>query len=190
MRVLAATIVLLCACERQPQPGPPVHLVAGASDTVVVNSRYPMALPVRALDAMGRTVAGAPIRYTWAGHDSLPVTATGAVTCTRSGDFAVRAALGPLTLRLVVQCRRVEYVRMSGPLQFVLGDSALSQPFAIRFVAYGADARPIAPVMAGVSVGNTGIASFRGLLLSPREREITWANVRVGGYILVRWLFE
>ncbi len=74
----------------------------------------------------------------------------------------------------------MEYVRIPGPLQFVLGDSALSQPLALPVVAYGADARPIAPFVAGVSVRDTGVATLRGLTLSPRSRGITQASARVG----------
>ena len=181
MRLFSATMALLSACGHEPPPArPPARLVAGASDTVVVNSEYPTTLPVRALDAEGRTVAGTSIRFVSAGSHSLPITAAGAVTCPRSGDFVVRATLDRLMLPLAVQCRLVEYVRTPGPIQFVLGDSMLSLPIAVRFVSYDAKARPISPAVAHVSVGDTSIVSLHGRVISPRRRGITWANARVG----------
>ncbi len=182
VRALATILVLLAACEEhpQPRPGPPMRLVSGASDTIVVNSHYPVTLSVRALDASGNVVTAAPVRFTWIGGDSVPVTTTGAVTCTRSGDLAVRAALGTLALRLIVQCRRVENVRLPGPLQFVLGDTALTRPIPLTFVAYDASAHPISPARATAGVGDSLVARLHGLLLSPQGRGITWAGVRVG----------
>ena len=160
--------------------GPAVRLTAGPTETVIINGRHPTPLAVRALDAAGRTVAGAPVRYAWAGGDALPVTPGGDVTCTRSGDLVVRAVSGRVAARLRVQCRVVEYVSIPGPLQFVLGDSALSRPVPLPVVTYGADARPIAPAVAGVSVRDTDIATLRGLILAPRRRGITLASASVG----------
>ena len=76
-----------------------------------------------------------------------------------AGDIAVRASLGALTKRLVVQCRLVEYVRIPGPLQFILGDSALSQPLQVPIAAYGVDGRPINHFVASIGVGNRDIAT-------------------------------
>lgn len=180
IRFLAATLVLLSACGTQPQSGPPVRLVVGASDTVVVNSRHPTALAVHALDAEGRAVVGAPISYAWAGGDSLPVSPSGDITCTKSGDFTVRAVSGHLAKRLVVQCRLVEYVRLSGPLQFVLGDQTLSRPFALPLAAYGSDGRPISPIAGSVLVKDTSIAALKGLTLYPRARGITGLGAHIG----------
>lgn len=180
MRFLAATPVLLCACGAHAPSGPPIRLSAGASDTVVVNSRHPTPLPVHVLDAAGRTVAGAPVRYAWLSGDSLPVTPTGDVTCTRSGDAAVGAASGRLTTRLLVRCRVVEYVRLPGPLQFVLGDSALSRPFPLPVAAYGADGRPVTLLTGSARVRDSSVATLRGLTLYPRARGITIAGTHFG----------
>jgi hypothetical protein len=181
VRILTAALMVLCACERQPQSGPPARLVSGRSDTIVVNSRYPMALAVRALDAEGRgAAAGATISYAWVSGDSFPITPTGDVTCTKSGDAVVRAALGSLSTRLVVLCRLVEYVSIPGPLQFVLGDSALSRPFELPLVAYDTNGRPISPVVASILVKDSAIAVLRGRMLFPRARGITVVGAHVG----------
>jgi hypothetical protein len=194
------TLLLLslavCTCNVPAPPGPPVRLVAGAAgaadaeeaaeaaeaaDTIVVNSRWPTALPVRALDAAGRAVAAAPIRYEREGGAPLPVAPAGAVTCARAGDLTVRATLGRLPpRRLVVRCRPVAHVRIPGPLQFILGDSAYTRPYALPVTAYGPDGRPVHLVVGRVSVGDTAIATLRGLTLHPRARGITQAGAHIG----------
>lgn len=175
----AALSLFLSTCS-PPQQGRPVRLVHSTSDTVVLNSRHPSPLAVRALDAMGAPIVNAPIRYAWTGGDSLPVTPTGEVTCIRSGDFTVRALLGGLVKRLKVQSRVVEYVRIPGPLQFVLGDSGLSRPLSLPLSAYDTNGRPIIRYGASVGVKDTGIATVRGLTLFPRKRGITALGAHIG----------
>src|SRR5437899_12321421 len=130
MRILKAAIVFfgLHACGGRSATGPAVRLTTGASDTFIINSRYPRALPVHALDAKGRIIAGAPIRFEWATGAEVPVANAGAVTCTRSGDLGVRAVLDRLATRVFVLCRLVGYVVIAGPIQFIIGDSELSRP--------------------------------------------------------------
>lgn len=182
MRILTTTIALFAACAGEPQAarGPAVRLAAGASDTIIVNSRRPTLLAIRALDAAGRAVAGAPIRYEWVDGAPLPVTTTGEVTCTRSGDHAVRALLGSLAARVLVRCRPVEYVRIPGPVQFILGDSTMSQPATLPVAAYGADGRQVALFDAQLRVEDSGVATPVGLTLHPRSRGITLTSVTVG----------
>ena len=170
----------VCACEHSSPPILPVRLVLGVSDTLVVSGRYPTTLPVRAVDARGRTAVGAPVRFSRVGGDTLPLSPTGVVTCSRSGDIAVRAALGSLTKQFLVQCRLVSYVQIPGPLQFILGDSALSQPLQVPVSAYGADGRPLNHFVASIGVGDSDIAIVRGNSLSARRRGITFVAARVG----------
>jgi hypothetical protein len=181
MALLALTVG---ACDVAPAPGPPVRLVAGvleASDTVVVNSRWPTPLPVRALDPAGRPVAAAPIRYEREGGAPLPVTPAGAVTCTRAGDLTVRATLGHAPpRRLVVRCRPVAHVRIPGPLQFILGDPAHTRPHALPVAAYGPDGRPVRLFVGRAFVVDSGVATLRGLTLAPRARGITRVGAHVG----------
>ena len=182
MRILTTTIVLLSvyACGVPSKAGPAVRLATGRSDTVIVNSRRATALPIQALDAAGRAVAGAPIRYAWAGGDSLPVDTAGTVTCTRPGDLAVRVSLGRISARVFVRCRPVEYVRFPGPVQFILGDSEMNRPIQLPVTAYGADGRPVVVFAGGAEVSDTGVAMLRGLTLYPRSRGITTAGAYIG----------
>jgi hypothetical protein len=175
-------VVLLAACAPRAQQvsGPAVRLTAGAGDTVIVNSSWPTRLPVRAVDAAGGTVAGAPIRFQWAGGDSLAVDTTGAVTCTRRGDLLVHAALGSLATRVLVRCRPVKYVRIPGPIQFVLGDSELTRPRALPVEAYGANGRRVALIAGSAWMGDSSVAALHGLTVYPRSRGITIASAHVG----------
>lgn len=157
-----------------------MRLAAGASDTIIVNNRAPSPLPLRALDVAGREVPGAPIRFTWVGGDTLPIDSSGTVSCTRSGNFAVRATLGSMATRVVVRCRPVEYLRIPGPLQFILGDSATSQPLALPVEAYGPDGRRVIEFAGSAQVNDSRVAALRGLTVIPRTRGITLAGVTVG----------
>jgi len=65
-------------------------------------------------------------------------------------------------------------------LQFILGDSALSQPLQVPVAAYDADGRPISHFVASIGVGNTGIATIRGGALSSHRRGITFVSARIG----------
>lgn len=176
---LAIVLQIVCACAEGPSREPAVRLATGASDTIVINSRWPSALPVHALDARGRIVAGAPIRFTWANGAELPVTNGGAVTCTTSGDLGVRAVLDSLTIHVFVRCRPVDQVHIQGPIQFVLGDPELSRAQSLSVGAYGADRRPVAPFNAAIGLVDSDVASLDGTTLTPRSRgkTIVWAHI-------------
>lgn len=143
----AVIVILLTgtSCNPEPSPGLPVRLViGGGSDTVVINARRPTSLPVRALDARGRVVVGAPITYVLDVGQQLPLTSTGEVSCSHAGDYVVRASVAALNTRVAIRCRPVDNLRIPGPLQFILGDSVLGQPRDVPLYAYGAGGQPVA----------------------------------------------
>lgn len=182
MRILTSlsAFLALCTCQIAPSAGPVVRLAAGASDTIIVNSRRPTPLPVKALDAEGRIVAKAPIRYTRMNGDSLPMDSLGVMTCTRAGDLTVRAALANLATLISVLCRPVEYVRLPGPLQFILGDSEMDGPSLLPVTAYGPDGHPVVVFSGRADVVDNGVAVLRGLTLYPRSRGITRTDAYIG----------
>jgi len=182
MRTLKLGIVLfaLSACEGRSAPRPAVRLAADASDTIIINSRWPRALPVHAFDAEGHIVPGAPIRFERVDGATIPVAGAGAVTCSRSGDLDVRAVLDSLTTRVFVRCRLVEYVMIEGPIQFVLGDSALSRPRELQVGAYGADRRPVSLFTASIGLADKRLALLRGDTVTPRLRGSTVVDVHIG----------
>jgi hypothetical protein len=74
----------------------------------------------------------------------------------------------------------VEYLRMNGPLQFVLGDSMLGQPKELPIDAYGPDGHRVALIAGYANTGDSNVAALHGLTLYPRRRGISGAFVRVG----------
>ena len=175
-------LVLLCisACGVSPNGGPPVRLGTDSSDTLIVNNRSPTTLPVHAFDAAGRTIPAAPIHFTWVSGDSMPIDTAGSLTCKRSGDLIVRASLASLSANVFVRCRPTEYVRIPGPIQFILGDSEMTRPLALPVAAYAADGRPVTMFDATVQVKDHDITTLDGLTLYPRSGGITLAWVRIG----------
>ncbi len=182
MQSLRVVVVLLAAtgCAEKPGPGPAVLLSTGASDPIIINSRWPKPLPVHGLDAKGRIIAGAPIRFTRASGAEFPVANDGTVTCAGSEDLSVRADLGSLTTNVLVRCQPVEYVRIQGPIQFVLGDSDLSRPRPFSVGVYNADWQPVSPYTADITLLDSRIATLAGTTLTPLFRGKTVLGVHVG----------
>ena len=58
IQLILAALIFLVACERAP-----ARLVAGKADTVVVNNRRPVQLPVRVVDARGGVLESSGVRY-------------------------------------------------------------------------------------------------------------------------------
>jgi hypothetical protein len=179
---LLATIALAAACNRNGSatPGPAVRLAAGTSDTMIVNDVAPTPILVRALDASGRSIPSAAIRYEPIQGDSIRLTAEGMLSCQRRGDAVIRATLDRLSVSLFVLCRPVEDVRIPGPVQFVLGDSTLSLPRVVPIAAYDAGRRAVVQLTGSLMVLDTNVSTINGTTLSPRARGITLVSARVG----------
>lgn len=177
---IAPVAVTACMGEARATSRRAVRVSAGASDTVVVNSLWPTALPVRALDDEGRVVPGAHIRYVWAGGTPVSVAPTGEVRCRGTADAVVRATLAELKSSITVRCRPVKWVRIPGPVQFILGDPARSRPQALPVHAYGPDGRGVVQTAGVAMVKDSTIAVLRGTTLFPRARGITTVGVHIG----------
>lgn len=177
MRCAPWSAMVLAASGCATDPGPPVRLAA--SDTIVINSRLPEPLPVRALDANDDTIT-APIRFQRVGGDSLPVTEAGVVTCTRAGNLSVRASLDSLTALTFVRCLPVDYIRIGKIMQFILGDSLLSRPQVLPVAAYLRGGIGVAPFNLRVDLGDTAVAAVRGTTIIPLRRGSTVAGAYVG----------
>lgn len=184
MRILrvAALVFGGYACRGSSPAGSPVRLAGDISDTIIINSRWPKLLPVRAFDAKGRTVVGAPIRFERLGGADIPITSAGAVKCTRSGDLSVRAVLDSLTTHLLVRCRLVDTVQVQGPIQFVLGDSELGRPRAFALGVYSADGRPVSLFTASMFLIDSAVATLRGTTIYPRLQGVSLVQVHVGDH--------
>lgn len=168
------TVGVAGACQRATRE--PARILAGQADTVVVNHRGPMRLPVRVLDAAGRVIAETGVRFAWASGDPVAISPHGEVKCARQADARVRARVGHVTATFLVRCRPVETLRFHGPIQLVVGDTAQRLPVA----AYGADNRKVELLDATVWVGDTSIVELDGQRVRPRRWGASILSVSVG----------
>jgi hypothetical protein len=169
--IAAVALLVMSACK-----GAPARLVAGIADTVVVNNRRAVQLPVRVLDAAGHVLPATGVRYRWTAGAPVSVSAAGVVTCTQPGDATVRASLGHLATDLILRCRPVQDVRGTRMMNLVVGDPAQDVPFE----AVDVDGRPVTMLTGQVSVGDSTIATLDGLHIRARAPGATDVTMRVG----------
>lgn len=169
--ILAVLFLSLDACK-----GPPARLVAGRADTVIVNNRRPVQLPIRVLDASGRDLDSSGVHYQWMAGATVSVSTTGVVKCTDAGDATVRASLGSLVTHLVVLCRPVRDVRTIRMMNLVVGDPAQELPFE----AVDADGRSVTLLSGQVTVKDSTIATVEGVSIRARAPGSTDLTMRVG----------
>jgi hypothetical protein len=169
--ILAALFFTLAACK-----GPPARLVAGRADSVIVNNRRPVQLPIRVLDATGRHLDSTGVRYQWIAGAPLSVSRTGVVKCTAPGDATVRASLGSLATHLIVLCRPVRDVRSLRMMNLVVGGPAQELPFeAVDF-----DGQPVTLLTGEVTVEDSTIATVDGVRIRARAPGSTGLMMRIG----------
>jgi hypothetical protein len=176
------SVLVVTSCDllsgRAVTLGPPVRIVVGKSDTVLVNSRAPVQLPVQVLDSAGHALRVSGLRYESGAGDSLKVSGLGRVTCARRGDAEVRVSLGALSRRFVVMCRPVKGFRFV--YEDVLPLVAGGPPRELALPAVGVDGDPVSMLAATITVGDTSIAELRGLTVHPRAPGSTWVEVDIG----------
>jgi hypothetical protein len=163
-------LALESACSLPREPGAPARLLAGAADTVIVNNRRPVSIPIRAFDASDRSVPVVGMHYVRTAGDSIHVTADGIVTCAQRGDATVRASLGAIASEIVLRCRPVKKLHIAGPIQFVLGDSSQVIPLE----ALDVDDRAVDLIAGSVSTMRADVVGVEsGLRVSARGRGLT-----------------
>ena len=170
-QLLLALVVGACA-------GPPAQLAVGTADTVLVNSRRSVPLPVRLLDAKGRELRAKNVRFEQIAGDHVALTSDGRVTCPTRGDAVLRASMSGLTSEFVVLCRPVKGFRMAfdpdPPL--VVGDP----PRDLALGAVGVDDLPVNLLAGTATVQDSTIAGLRGLTIVPRHAGNTEIFVDIG----------
>lgn len=156
--------------------GPPARLVAGTADTVVLNYTREVQVPLRVLDANGHTLSDSAVRYRSVGGEKIPVSAEGKVTCADSKDASVEASLGNLRRTIVIRCRPVKKIRIAGPVQFLLPDTA--QEF--RMLVLGIDGKEINVLSGTSAILDSTVATLDGIRVVPKSPGSTIASVRFG----------
>lgn len=173
---LVGALLVAGACHGRVAKGAPARIVAGESDTVLVNSRRAVRIPLRVTDAAGRALPDSAARFAWESGAEIPISPGGEVRCVQRGDATVRSTIGALTTRFLLRCRPVEALRFPGPIQLVLGDSAQEIPVT----AYGPDNRPVHLFAARTHVGDTTLVALEGMRVRPRAWGATILSVVIG----------
>ncbi|GLC24459.1 hypothetical protein [Roseisolibacter agri] len=159
--------------------GPPVRLVTGVRDTVVVNHVKAVSLATRVLDADGRVLPDTGVRYARIAGAPVELSARGVVTCPRRGDAIVRASLGALATDVVLLCRPVRDARAAVWNDFLVGDPARELPTEFT----GVDGEPVTLLSARLSVDDSTVATLDGLHIRPLRAGRTHLGLSVGN----RW---
>ena len=177
MAVAAVPALATLALLRDP---PPARLVVdgqdGGEEGIVLNSRHPIQLAMRALDEKGRTLPKAEVQYQWVGGMELPVTSNGIVTCTDRGDAEVRASAGAVQTTLLIRCRPVKALYTDSWLQLVAGESVQR----LGLWAIGPDSSAVTLLAGDIHVGDTAIAALSGRGIRPRAPGHTVIITRIG----------
>jgi hypothetical protein len=175
--VPAATVMVILLHN-----GPPARLVmtgqhgASLADGIVLNTRRPVQLETRVLDAKGRALSSTDVRYRWAAGVPMKVSPTGAVTCKHPGDATVRASLGAVETSVLLRCRPVKEVHGLTVINFIVGDSGTD----LRFLALAPDGRPVDLLAGEVHVLDSTIATLTGTRVRPVAPGRTTVIVRIG----------
>lgn len=177
MVVAAVPTLATLALLRDP---PPARLVVdgqgGGEEGIVLNSRHPIQLAMRALDEKGRTLPKAEVQYQWVGGLEVPVTSNGIVTCTGRGDAEVRASAGAVSTTLLIRCRPVKQLYTDMWLQLVAGEAR----HPIGLWAVGPDSGVVTLLAGDIHVGDTAIAALSGRGIRPRAPGHTVIITRIG----------
>lgn len=153
-----------------------MRLVGGTADTVIINHRRQVRIPVRVLDAAGHALPDSNVRYRWIAGENLALTADGMVTCAHSTDASIEASLGSVTATMLVRCRPVKTIVIAGPIQFVLPDTAQE----MRMSVLDLDGNEVNLLKGTSDIGDTTVATIEGTRLIPRSAGTTVAGVRFG----------
>lgn len=171
--VCSAAVPLVCACsDRSVTRLEPVR-----TDTIVVNNMRPVSLPIRALDAAGTERSTRGIHWRWLSGDTIAITDSGTVRCTRRSDARVEASVDRARRELLVRCRPIQGLRFWGSgVSLRLGEG----PQVYRLWPVGPEGEPV-ELLAGVAaIVDTSIAVLKDSLVYPRHRGVTGLDVRIG----------
>ena len=136
---------------------------AHAADGVIVNSRHPVVLAMRAFDATGHALNATDVQYQWMSGTPISVATNGVVTCSHPGDALVRASLGQAIATVRIKCRPVRQVLANMWMQFTAGDSSQE----LNFVALDPDGLPVNRLAGVLRVRDSSIATLKNGRVKP-----------------------
>ena len=164
--------VATAACARRP-----ARLVAGTSDTVVVNDTLSVPVPMYGLDASGRRVAVRGVRFDSMSTNGIHLSADGDVTCSRRADATARATLGDVSTVFALLCRPISGFAVHDRLQLIVGDP----PEELNARAIGVDGQTVTLLAGSTTVEDSTIVSIDNGRVRARRPGRTFIDVEAGG---------
>jgi hypothetical protein len=159
-----------CASRR------PVRLLAGRSDTVIVNTSTRVQVPVSGVDAKGRVRTVRGLQFEWLSGDRIALSRDGDVSCLKPGEAVLRAWDSHLSTRFVLLCRPVKGFRPSGGVELVVG----AGPQRLPLYAVGFDDKPVTQLVGAATIENEGVADLEGPMVYARAPGETEVHVEIG----------
>jgi len=171
-RPCSVFVIALVACA----DAGPLRLVAGRSDTVIVNSRESVPVNLRLVDSAGvaRQAKGAVIRLV---RGDVELSKDGQVKCNRSSDVEIAATLGNLSTRVILLCRPIVSIGMPRVLRLAVG----SPPTRLDVGAVGVDGESIDMIAGTASISDTQVATLVEGEVRAKARGVTAVEVEAGG---------
>ena len=153
MRLRGLTVLFLAACTDKAT----IELRVGRGDSVVVNHRSSVPLPLTAVVRDGRTIEQPRASWRQVSGPDLRLTDSGTVTCTAAFDARVEVRLGALTKEAIVRCRPIRGVLFyDGGVTMRPGDAPRDYPF----YAVGMDDAPVNLIAGEAAVLDTSVAEM------------------------------
>jgi len=165
--ILAAT-----ACT-----GKPVRLVAGTSDTVVVNDNVPVPVPLYGLNESGRRIDVRSVRFDPISANGVLLSADGQVTCSQRADATGRATVGNVSTMFALLCRPIRGFASHDNLQLIVGDA----PEELNARAIGVDGQAVTLLAGAATVQDSAVASLDNGRVRARKPGRTFIDVEAGG---------
>lgn len=147
-----------------------------ASDGIIVNTRHPVLLAMRAFDAKGKALKSTNVRFRWMSGTPIAVAANGILTCSYAGDALVRASLGAVATTVRIKCLPVRQVLADMWIQFAAGDSSQ----LLSFVALDPDGMPVNRLAGMLRVKDSTIATLKNGRIYPLKPGHTQVTMRFG----------
>jgi hypothetical protein len=157
--------------------GKAVRLIAGTSDTVVVNDRRPVPIPVYGLDASGLRMEVHGVQFDPISEDGITLSRDGQVTCSRRADAASRASLGNASTAFTLMCRPIRGFVAHEQMRLIMGEA----PEELNANAVGVDGTSVGLLAGTVTVEDTTVVSVRDDRAYPRAPGRTRIDVSAGG---------
>jgi len=112
---LSALGLIAAACG-----GKAVRLVAGTSDTVVVNDRLQVPIPMHGLDASARRIEVRGVEFQPISENGVTLSRDGQVKCSGRADATSLATLGNASTAFTLLCRPIRGFVMRGEMRLIM----------------------------------------------------------------------